>query len=69
MQSHPDAHAQLQQLRAQIPLDEHETRLMNRVGPLVNILKDIGHGYLSIKVERGALVRLDVSLARGSEHP
>jgi hypothetical protein len=63
MQSHPDAHATLAQLRDTLTAPASsptEVRLLARVPQFVDLLKTIGHGHLSLHVEAGQVVRLDV---------
>jgi hypothetical protein len=69
MQSPPDALAALQQLRADLPDNDHDERLLKRVYVLVQILKDLGQGSLTLRVQDGQLVTLDVYVSRGPDHP
>lgn len=61
MQSHPDARAALQQLREQLPGNDHEQRLLSRLPTLLTVLKEMGQGYLSVRVSGRQLVSVDVS--------
>jgi hypothetical protein len=61
MHSHPDAKEKLAQMRATMPdTPSTEQRLLARVPQLLDLLKAIGHGHLSVVVADGQLVRLDV---------